>query len=190
MNRKSQTVVILITLIITSLACGISGSSTQAPPITQVIQVTQIVPVTQAPPITQVVPVTQIVPAVSQQEAEVYANKSWQDTGIEVRQGEIVTIRYVSGQWSPFSGYYTDGQGCTDPNFCTQDLSILANWPDNIVGGIHATLIARIGNGQIIVVGNEITFEAKDTGILLLRINDKNISDNSGSLTILVKIKP
>ena len=129
-------------------------------------------------------------PAVIQHDVEVYANKDWQDTGVEIRQGEIITIQYVSGEWSPFSGYYTDGRGCTDPNFCTQDLSILANFPDNIVSGIHATLIARINLGQIVVVGNEITFEAKDTGKLLLRMNDKSSSDNSGSLTVLVKVKP
>src|SRR5215208_7839384 len=108
---------------------------------------------------------------VTQHDAEVYANKNWQDTGVAIRQGETITIQYVSGEWSPFSGYYTDGQGCTDPNFCTQDLSILANFPDNIVSGVHATLIARINHGQIVVVGNETTFEAKNTGSLLLRMN-------------------
>ena len=129
-------------------------------------------------------------PAVTQHDVEVYADKKWQDTGVEIRQGETITIQYVSGEWSPFSGYYTDGQGCTDPNFCTQDLSILSNFPDNIVSGVHATLIARINHGQIVVVGNEITFEAKNTGRLRLRMNDKNSSDNSGSLIVLVKVKP
>ena len=127
---------------------------------------------------------------VTQQQVEVFANKDWQETGIEIRAGETVTIQHVSGEWSPFSGYYTDGQGCTDPNVCTQDLSILADFPDNIVSGIHATLIARINQGQIVVVGNEITFEAKSTGSLMLRMNDKNSSDNSGSLVVFVKVKP
>ena len=129
-------------------------------------------------------------PAVTHHDVEIYANKDWQDTGVEIRQGETITIQYVSGEWSPFSGYYTDGQGCTDPNVCTQDLSILADFPDNIVGGVHATLIARINHGQIVVVGNEITFEAKNTGSLMLRMNDKNNSDNTGSLIVLVKVKP
>ena len=129
-------------------------------------------------------------PTVSQHDVEVYANENWQDTDIEVRQGETITIQYMSGEWSPFSGYYTDGQGCTDPNVCTQDLSVLANYPGNIVSGVHATLIARIDDGQIVVVGNEITFEAKNTGSLMLRMNDKNSSDNSGSLIVLVKVKP
>ena len=127
---------------------------------------------------------------VTQHEVEVYANKDWQDTDIEIRQGNTITIQYVSGKWSPFSGYYTDGQGCTDPDVCTQDLSILADFPDNIVSGVHATLIAKIDQGQIVVVGNEMTFEAKNTGSLLLRMNDKNSSDNSGSLIVLVKVKP
>ena len=127
---------------------------------------------------------------VTQQEVEVYANKDWQDTGMEIGVGETITIQYVSGAWSPFSGYYTDGQGCTDPNVCTQDLSILADFPDNIVSGVHATLIARVNQSQIVVVGNEITFEAKSTGSLMLRMNDKNSSDNSGSLIVFVKVKP
>jgi len=129
-------------------------------------------------------------PAVSQQDVEVYANEDWQATGIKVRQGETITIQYKSGEWSPFSGYYTDGQGCTNPTVCTQDLAVLANYPGNIVGGVHAALIARIDHGQIVVVGNEITFEAKNTGGLLLRMNDRNSSDNSGSLMVLVKVKP
>jgi hypothetical protein len=127
---------------------------------------------------------------VTQQEVEVFANKDWQDTGMEIRTGETITIQYVSGEWSPFTGYYTDGQGCTDPNVCTQDLSILADFPDNIVSGVHATLIARINQGQIVVVGNEITFGAKSTGSLMLRMNDKSSSDNSGSLIVFVKVQP
>jgi hypothetical protein len=127
--------------------------------------------------------------AVTQHDVEVYADKNWQDTGIKLRQGETITIQYVSGEWSPFSGYYTDGQGCTDPNVCTQDLAVLQSFPDNMVSGIHATLIARINQGPIIVVGNEITFEAENTGSLLLRMNDKSSSDNSGSLIVSVKIR-
>ena len=128
-------------------------------------------------------------PAIAQNDVEVYADKNWQDTGVEIKQGETITIQYVSGEWSPFSGYYTDGQGCTDPNVCTQDLSVLKSFPDNIVSGIHATLIARINQGPIFVVGNEITFEAENTGSLMLRMNDKSTSDNSGSLIVSVKIR-
>jgi hypothetical protein len=128
-------------------------------------------------------------PEVLRDDVEVFANQNWQDTGIEIRQGDIVTIQYISGEWSPFSGYYTDGQGCTDPSVCTQDLSVLKTFPDNLVSGIHATLIARINQGPIIVVGNEITFEAETTGGLVLRMNDKSTSDNSGSLVVSVQIK-
>jgi hypothetical protein len=128
-------------------------------------------------------------PAVTQHDVEVFADQNWQDTGVEIRQGERITIQYVSGEWSPFSGYYTNGHGCTDPSVCTQDLSVLKSFPDNIVSGIHATLIARINQGPIIVVGNEITFEAENTGSLVLRMNDKNTSDNSGSLVVSVQIR-
>ena len=127
---------------------------------------------------------------VLQYDVEVYASKDWQDTGVEIRYGEIITIQYTSGEWSPFSGYHTDGQGCIDPDVCTQDLSILETFPDNIVSGIHATLIARINQGPIFVVGNEITLEAENTGNLLLRMNDKSTSDNSGSIVVSVNVMP
>ena len=126
---------------------------------------------------------------VTQHDVEVFAQQNWQDAGVEIRHGETITIQYVSGEWSPFSGYYTDGQGCTDPTVCTQDLSVLESFPDNIVSGLHATLIARINQGPIIVVGNEITLEAENTGSLALRMNDKNTSDNSGSLVVSVQVK-
>lgn len=133
------------------------------------------------------VPVRQ---AVRQYDVEVYASQDWQDTGIEIRHAETITIQYVSGQWSPFSGYQTDGQGCIDPDVCTQDLSILENFPENLVSGIHAALVGRINHGPIFVVGNEITLEAENTGNLLLRMNDKSSSDNSGSLMVSVKVIP
>ncbi|HET9906020.1 MAG TPA: hypothetical protein VFQ23_05255 [Anaerolineales bacterium] len=69
-------------------------------------------------------------------------------------------------------------------------LSILQTFPGNIVSGIHATLIARINQGPIFVAGNEITFEAESTGNLLLRMNDKSTSDNSGSIVVSVKVMP
>jgi len=69
--------------------------------------------------------------ATTQHAIEMYADKNWQDTGVEIKQGETITIHYVSGEWSPFSGYYTDGQGCTDPDVCTQDLSVLESTSDN-----------------------------------------------------------
>ena len=130
-----------------------------------------------------------VIQSVRQHEVEVYADKNWQDTGIEIRLGETITIQYVSGEWSPFSGYSTEGQGCIDPNVCTQDLSILKSFPGNIVSGIHATLIARINEGPIFVAGNEITFQAENTGGLMLRMNDKSTSDNSGSILVSVKIQ-
>ena len=128
-------------------------------------------------------------PVFTQQDIEVYADREWQDTGIELRRGDTITIQYVSGEWSPFFGYSTDGQGCTDPSVCTQDLSVLKSFPDNIVSGIHATLIARVNQGPIFVVGNEITFEAENSGGLLLRMNDKSTSDNFGSILVSVIIR-
>ncbi len=51
-------------------------------------------------------------PPVSEQ-VEVQANVMWQDTGIQVRQGNRVKIQYISGEWTIWidADPLTDGTG-------------------------------------------------------------------------------
>lgn len=65
MKQPRHLMIVLALLMITLLACSISGSPTKAPPITQIVEITHIVrvPVTQIVPITQTAPVTQMGPS-------------------------------------------------------------------------------------------------------------------------------
>ena len=93
-------------LIATSLACSVSSSPTQAPPITQVVQITQVVPVTQpSVPVTQIVAVTQIVPVtqiVSPAHRDLQATFFGQDGGSYAGQlcetGTTVIFRPIISQ--------------------------------------------------------------------------------------------
>ncbi|MGB9873093.1 MAG: Kelch repeat-containing protein [Anaerolineae bacterium] len=108
----------------------------------------------------------------------VRADQDWQDTGIILQEGDFVTVSYVSGRWSPWSGHWIDAGG--NPG-STDGANLIQGVP-------HAGLIGRIGQGQPFFIGREITFYAADSGILYLRINDKQIADNSGSIVAKIQI--
>ena len=120
-------------------------------------------------------------------QVQIYANQDWQDTRFYVNTGQIVVIEYKSGKWSPFSGLFLDGQGCLniDPRICNPD----PNYPDNIFAAIHAVLIGRIGN-TVFTVGNSTALQSPTDGFVYLRINDKQIYDNSGFLNVALSIRP
>jgi hypothetical protein len=123
-------------------------------------------------------------PPPSEKTFQVKANSDWQDTGVSANAGQSVSILYVSGTWSPFPGYSYDGRGCTDTRVCSQN----PNDPKNVIPAIHGALIGRIGSGQTFVVNNGVTLTAGNAGSIHLRINDKIIDDNSGTLTVRVSV--
>lgn len=193
MNKKTkQNIVILITLIITSLACGVAVPSIQSPPITQVVQVTQIVQVTPVQPITQVVIVTQVVPnnpIPSEYQYQVYGNQGWQNTEIYINKGNEITITVLSGRWTSQKGSlpYNSGEGdnyiCTNTTSFSQCVEPLPDFPK---GG----LVGRISN-QDFWIGNGNSVIALQTGALQLRMNDGNdgLYDNDGILLVQIVIK-
>jgi len=197
MFRKSkQTIVILITLIITSLACSISGSPTQAPPITQVIQVTQIVPVTQAPPIIQIVPVTQIV-LVTQEpstyQARIFANQGWQNTGINISLGDIVTVEYISGTWTGGigPGRWYDGRGDLIERYkCAEKVANPSTCKEPMPYVYNGALIGKVGD-ILVEIGNYSQFISATGGNLQLRMNDhdEGLFDNDGSIIVRVSVQ-
>jgi len=136
-------------------------------------------PVTQVIPITQIVQVTQVLPVISQM--EVYANKEWQDTGIEVSTRDIITIQYVSGRWHLWPGQDTyDGTGFGGDPTCDCNVLMYVS---------HGGLIGRIGNSTPFYVGNAYEALALQIGKLYLRTNDVVLSDNSGSITVNIEVK-
>jgi len=116
---------------------------------------------------------------------EVLAGSDWQSSGIPVREGQRVTITYVSGKWSVCSaaGCSVDASGILDSGLY---------YPDNsITGCLHGALIARIRGNRTdaICVSRGISFQANDTGFLELRVNDKVLTDDSGSITVHIEVR-
>ena len=112
---------------------------------------------------------------------DVFANQQWENTGILVQINDTLTIWYISGLWSPWSGGYYDGEGSGgDPN-CT------CNVMRNVS---HAALIGKIGNSSPFFIGNDFQQQMGQSGYLYLGINDNRLSDNSGSIKVSIAIGP
>jgi serine/threonine protein kinase len=109
---------------------------------------------------------------------DVQAKSDWQNSGVFVAKGTVVTIEYVSGYWRPWPGVNFDGKGCTQGCSLTNVLLL--------VGCNHGGLIGRIGSSQMICILDGTTVTATASGVLYLRINDPQISDDSGAITVRI----
>ena len=111
---------------------------------------------------------------------EVKAGSGWQNTQIMVANGDMVSIRYLSGSWttSRKSQEYTDAAGDNDSR-------------GTAFGSKHfGSLVARIDT-RMIAVGNGLDFEAEGRGPIWLRMDDPDVSDNDGSIVVgIVVSKP
>lgn len=115
---------------------------------------------------------------------EVYADQGWQSTGLSVQLGETVTVTYITGTWSPWPGLRIDGRGCLEhPSVCSPD----PNHPANVVSFKHGGLVGMVGN-QTFAVGNALELSPSTEGIIFLRINDHQLNDNSGALSVRVAV--
>ena len=109
------------------------------------------------------------------------ARQDWQDTGIVISPGMHIEISYLSGSWSPWPGGVCDAGGiAADPYK-----------HDNVVYGMHASVIGRIGENPAFIVGNYFTADTNNPSSLYparlyLGINDRHRVDNSGSVTVEV----
>lgn len=109
----------------------------------------------------------------------VEARDGWTNTHIKVEAGDLLTITYVSGRWSPGSGEENDAIGCGgDPRSL-----------NNVILGVsHAALIGRIGDHEPFLVGERFHHSMGESGILYLGINDSDLNNNSGHLQVKVEI--
>ena len=111
---------------------------------------------------------------------EVSADVNWNSAGVFVSEGDKLTIRYLSGKWSPWPGGRYDAIGSGGDPRCRC----------NVMDGIsHAALIGKIGDNEPFFIGDQYFHQVGETGELFLGINDMDLYDNSGSLRVRVEIE-
>lgn len=115
----------------------------------------------------------------------VWANLGWQRTGMIVHAGTIVTIRRTAGLWSPWPGYHVDGRGCLNERVCGR----ASHDPDILCCMADGGLLGQIGTNKPFAVGNGITLRPHVAGMILLRINDRTLRDNGGSLIVNLRVR-
>ena len=112
---------------------------------------------------------------------QVQARDGWVSTGLQVRQGEVVTIssngevrlsRDENDMASP-AGSLTGRRARGAP------------LPNELAG----CLIGRICNGQPFGIGNQQTFPAPGSGMLYLAVNDDDRNDNAGAFGVTVGLQ-
>ncbi len=108
------------------------------------------------------------------------AARGMQSSGVNVKTGQTVTIKYVSGFWFPWSGNRFDAGG-TRSDY---------TYPDNIVQNCsHAALIAQIEKQTPYCVGLSNTRVSSLSGYIYLGINDRVLNDDSSAVFVIISIK-
>ena len=109
----------------------------------------------------------------------IYAYRDWQSTGVRIDQGDLVEIE-AQGEWLYTPDEYHGPAG--HPIFPAPSF-----YP--ISSGSGGALIGRIGeNGLRFVVGEGLNTQAREHGILYLRINDDILSDNDGWVAVRINV--
>jgi hypothetical protein len=115
---------------------------------------------------------------------DIDSTQGWQSTGLYVQQGESIIIEYITGKWSPcappkYACPFVTGSGTSDP----------LNYPQNLLMGCpHLAVIAKIGNSEPFCVSSHFGGSVSSSGILYLRANDLQTSDNGGSVRVRIKL--
>ena len=113
--------------------------------------------------------------------ANVSASQAWQDSGVTLREGMPVQIE-VKGSWKVV--FETGPAGLEIPQeFRPKDNRIKLG----TLIGIVANNPAELAESQPFVITGGMSFNAKRTGRLYLRMFDLDPSDNEGSLYVLIQ---
>lgn len=113
--------------------------------------------------------------------ANIFANKAWQDSGVTLREGMPVQVE-VKGTWKV--AFETGPAGLEIPNeLRPKDNRIKLG----TLIGVIANSPAELTEGQPFVVSGGMSFNAKKTGRLYLRMFDINPLDNEGSMYVLIQ---
>ena len=108
----------------------------------------------------------------------------WQDTGMDVQEGDLIWIEYIGGQWTDNTDSNPDGYsagGNSVAGFVDGTLSDKA---------MLGTLIARVGGegNRIFTIGRWSVFIAPSSGKLELAMNDSSYEHNDGLVTVKIDI--
>lgn len=110
----------------------------------------------------------------------VRSDMPWNDTGIDVEQGDRVTITATGTVQTSKGTPSRDSQPEGKPG---------EEFGNNVIPGVaHGALIGMIGNGAPFSVGARFTGAAPAAGRLFLGVNDKGIENNDGSYTAVITV--
>ena len=110
-------------------------------------------------------------------EGGVWSN-SWIDTGIQIRKGQTVIIS-ATGSVRPSTA--------SDVSAGPDGTSEVQGWQDSYCFNSefpHEAIIARIGSGEILLIGSGEQFTAQTAGTLELGVNDTDPINNEGSFEV------
>jgi hypothetical protein len=111
----------------------------------------------------------------------IFAYRDWQSVGMQVQTGDVLQIR-AQGSWMYTPGEYHGPEG--HAHYRAPSFYPLPDAP----GG---ALIGRVGeNGELFYVGQRVTWVARRSGLLYLRIDDDILSDNDGWVVVEVSVSP
>ena len=120
---------------------------------------------------------------------QVNANNNWQDTNLEVQQGDEVQIAVISGSWTSQKGEtpYTSGEGTA---YICEQTEVASDCTEPLPSAPSGALIGRLGD-RLFLIGRGVTFVAQQDGQLFLRMNDDiyGMNDNDGSLTVNITVR-
>jgi len=105
----------------------------------------------------------------------VSGNGNWQEESLYLFSGDQIFVT-ITGQWCAWPS------GCDFPDRLGVEYGGILNVP---LGG----LIGKIGNGSPFYLKTATTIQVNETGELYLRINDPDVSDNSGTISVRIEIK-
>jgi len=110
----------------------------------------------------------------------VVANRPWTDTGIQVRQGDRLTLN-SSGQIRLAQGDAPEALASVDGAGSFQGTG---RYP--VATAPAGALIGRIGNGAAFGIGSQAALTMPANGRLFLGVNDDAFRDNSGAFTVTI----
>jgi hypothetical protein len=112
---------------------------------------------------------------------QVQARDGWVSTGLQVRQGEVVTIS-SNGEVRLSSD---PSDTATTAGSAKGRRAARAPMPNELAGA----LIGRVGNGRPFGIGNQQSFPSPGSGMLYLAVNDDELNDNSGAFGVTVGLQ-